>query len=383
MATINITPPSSKILVINQSIDGSNANGVITTNVKINDGFDNTVGVVYVERGLQGFVGPSGDMGPPGPSGPIGEPGPIGPQGPPGSGLSKLLVGNIEIKENETLNIIGNGGTTVTFYPNSNTVDISSEVISDNYATIRHRHNTSDINNFNESIDDRVANLLVAGDHINLSYNDQDLNTLIVSTSGLEPGIDIQPYSSRLEKISNIAIHSGSIIVGTGVDQYGAINITEAGKRIINDASPEAQRRSLELGEIATHDSNEFAKLNGGNFFTGRQSLGDGELTRFSASLSNQTTSSYTITQSDNGKVISFYNDTASINVSFSNVLSVGFNCLVAQMGSGQVRFSGAQLVNRVGHNKLVGKYSVATLVKTTVDKIILSGDTTDANGGP
>ena len=383
MATINITPPSNKILVINQSIDGSNDNGVITTNLKINDGFENTVGVVYVERGLQGFIGPSGDIGPAGPSGPIGEPGPVGPQGPQGSGLTKLLVGNIEIKEDETLNITGNGGTTVTFYPNSNTVDISSEIISENYSTIGHRHNTSDINNFNESIDDRVANLLLAGDHINLSYNDQDLNTLVVSTSGLEPGIDVQVYSSRLEKISNIAIHSGSIIVGTGVDQYGTINITEAGKRLINDASPEAQRLSLELGEIATHDSDEFAKLNGGNFFTGSQSLGDGELTRFSASLSNQTTSSYIITQSDNGKVLSFYNDTVPINVSFSNSLSTGFNCLVAQMGSGQVRFSGTQLVNRIGHNKLVGKYSVATLVKTTADKIILSGDTTDANGGP
>lgn len=383
MATINITPPSSKILVINQSIDGSNSNGVITTNLKINDGFDNTVGVVYIERGLQGLTGPSGDIGPVGPVGPRGEPGPIGLQGPPGSGLTKLLVGNIEITENETLNIIGNGGTTVTFYPNSNTIDISSEIISENYSVVGHRHDTSDINNFNESVDDRVANLLVAGDHINLSYNDQDLNTLIVSTSGLEPGIDIQPYSSRLEKISNIPVYSGAIIVGTGVDQYGTINITEAGKRLINDASAEAQRLTLELGDIATRDSSEFAKLNGGNFFTGPQSLGDGELTRFSASLSNQTTSSYIITQSDNGKVLSFYNDTAPINVSFSNSLSVGFNCLVAQMGSGQVRFSGSQLVNRVGHNKLVAQYSVATLVKTTVDKIILSGDTTDANGGP
>jgi hypothetical protein len=383
MATINITPPSNKILVINQSIDGSNSNGVITTNLKINDGFDNTVGVVYIERGLQGLAGPSGNIGPSGPVGPQGDPGPIGLQGPPGSGLTKLLVGNIEIKENETLNITGNGGTTVTFYPASNTIDISSQIISDNYATIGHRHNTSDINNFNESIDDRVANLLVAGEHINLSYNDQDVNTLVVSTSGLEPGIDIQVYSSRLERISNVPVYSGAIVVGTGVDQYGTINITEAGKRLINDASPAAQRRSLELGTIATHDSDEFAKLNGGNFFTGRQSLGDGELTRFSASLSNQTTTSYTIAQSDNGKVLSFYNDTAPINVSFSNTLSVGFNCLVAQMGSGQVRFSGVQLVNRIGHNKLVGKYSVATLVKTTIDKIILSGDTTDANGGP
>jgi hypothetical protein len=383
MAIVNITPPSNKILVINQSIDGSNSNGVITTNLKINDGFENTVGVVYIERGLQGLTGPSGNIGPAGPVGPQGEPGSIGLQGPPGSGLTKLLVGNIEIKENEILNITGNGGTTVTFYPNSNTIDISSDIISNNYSLVGHRHNTSDINGFGEAVDDRVAGLLTAGDHISLQYNDQDLNNLVVSTTGLEIGKDIQEYSSRLSKLGNLSIHSGSIIYGTAVDQYGLINITEAGKILINDVDAAAQRRTLELGEIATHDSSEFAKLAGGNNFTGTQSLGDGTLTRFSASLNNQSSNSYIITQSDNGKVLSFNNDATFINVSFSNSLNVGFNCLVTQMGSGQVRFSGVQLGHRLGHNKLVGKYSIETLVKTTPDIILISGDTTDAEGGP
>jgi hypothetical protein len=381
MASINIIPPPNKILVINQSVNGSDANGVISTNVNINDGFDNTVSVVYVERGLQGLIGPSGLRGEIGPVGPAGPIGPVGPAGPTGSGLNKLVIGDIEILPNETLNIVGQGGTSVTFTPNSNTINISSEIISDTYSLIGHRHNTSDINNFNESIDDRVSNLLVAGDHISLSYNDQDLNNLIVSATGLEIGSDIQAYSSRLEKLSSLSVHSGSIIYGTGVDQYGLLSITEAGKILINDATSSAQRITLGLGDIATHDSSEFAKLEGGNNFTGNQALGDGKLTRFSAFVNEQTGNSYTINQSDNGKVISFNNPRA-INVSFSNSLNAGFNCLISQIGSGQVRLSGTQIVNRLNHNKLVGRYSVATLVKVSNDKIILSGDTTDAEGG-
>lgn len=383
MASINIIPPPNKTLIINQSVEGSNSSGVISTNLNINDGFDNTVGVVYIERGLQGLVGPSGLRGEIGPVGPVGPSGAMGPAGPPGSGLNKLVVGNIEILPNETLNIVGQGGTSVTFIPNSNTINISSDIISDSYSLVGHHHSTNDIQGFREAVEDRIANLLVAGDHIALEYNDQDLNNLIISTTGLEIGGDIQPYSSRLDKLSQLPIYSGAIIYGTGVDQYGTINITQAGRILINDASASAQRITLGLGDIATRNSSEFAKLEGGNNFTGTQSLGDGQLTRFSASLSNQSSNSYIITQNDNGKVLSFNNDSSAINISFTGSLSIGFNCLVAQMGSGQVRFSGSQLVNRMGHNKLVGKYSVATLVKTTSDTIILSGDTTDANGGP
>jgi hypothetical protein len=383
MASINIIPPPNKTLIINQSVNGSDSNGVISTNVNINNGFDNTVSVVYVERGLQGLVGPSGLRGEVGPVGPPGPSGAIGPVGPAGSGLNKLVIGDIEILTGETLNVVGQGGTSVSFVSNSNTINISSDVISDSYSPIGHRHNTSDINSFAEAVDDRVAGLLVAGEQISLQYNDQDLNNLIISTTGLEIGSDIQAYSSRLTKIGNLAVHSGAIIYGTGVDLYGLLSITEAGRILINDADAEAQRLTLGLGDIATRDSSEFAKLQGGNSFTGTQSLGDGTLTRFSASLNNQSTNTYMITQNDNGKVLSFNNDTSAINISFTGSLNVGFNCLVAQMGSGQVRFSGSELANRMGHDKLVGKYSVATLVKTTLDTIILSGDTTDANGGP
>lgn len=381
MATINIVNPNPKYLVINQSTEGSDSKNVITTNLIINDGFDNTVGIVYIERGLQGLQGIPG-VGIVGPIGPIGPSGLPGPQGPPGSGLTKLLVGSLEINENDTLNIEGDGGTSVTFYPLTKTIKISSSVVGQDYASVNHTHVSQNITNFNESVDDRVANLLQSGSHISLQYNDQDLNQLIVSTTGLEIGSDIQAYNFRLDRLSELPVYGNSLIIGTGVDQYGTTDISNLGKNLINDVTPEAMRITLELGDIATHDYDEFAKLEGGNFFTGTQSFGDGELTRFSASLSNKTNNLYVISQTDNGKVLSF-NNNSSINVSFNENLSIGFNCLVAQLGSGQVRFSGSQVFNRAGHNKLIGKYSIATLVKVSSDIIILTGDTTDANGGP
>jgi hypothetical protein len=328
-------------------------------------------------QGIRGEVGPIGPTGPIGPSGLRGLP------GPPGSGLTKLQVGNLEIKENETLNIEGEGGTEVTFYPLTKTIKISSNIVGQDYAAKNHTHTSQNITNFNESVDDRISELLEAGSHISLSYNDQDLNELIISTTGLEIGLDIQAHSNRLDRLSQLPVYGNSLIVGTGVDQYGTTNISNLGKNLINDVTPEAMRLTLELGTAAEYDHEVFAKLEGGNLFTGTQSLGDGELTRFSASLSNKTNNSYVISQSDNGKVLSFNNNNSAINVSFNENLNVGFNCLVAQVGSGQVRFSGTQIYNRAFHNKLIGKYSIATLVKVSTDVIILTGDTTDANGGP
>jgi len=56
----------------------------------------------------------------------------------------------------------------------------------------------------------------------------------------------------------------------------------------------------------------------------------------------------------------------------------------LVQLGSGQVRFTGENaVVNRYQHTKLVGQYSIATLVKISDTVIILSGDTTKDNSGP
>ena len=81
---------------------------------------------------------------------------------------------------------------------------------------------------------------------------------------------------------------------------------------------------------------------------------------------------------------ITFDFDTAPVNLSIDGGITAGFNCLLVQLGSGQVRFTGVNaVVNRYQHTKLVGQFSVATLVKISNSVTILSGDTTKDNSGP
>lgn len=343
MAILNITDNASKLLVINQTAPGSDSKGVITTNLTINDGFSNVIGVTYIERGLTGLAGPSGAIGPPGPPGPpgIGLP---GPQGPPGSGLHKISIGvggneYISITgESQVLNIEGIGGTNVSFNPINSNISISSEILSENYSPIGHGHNITDILQFNESVDDRIASLLVAGTGISLDYIDQDQNALIINTTGLIIGKDIQAFNPSLDSISKLNIVADQIIYSTGDNKFGTTRISSAGRNLINDNTAAAQRLTLGLGDIATSGAASFAKIDGGNNFTGTQSLGDGEINRFSATINYQNNNTYTINQNDNGKVIVFTHDAGPVNVSFEDKINIGFNCLLVQMGSGQVR---------------------------------------------
>ena len=82
--------------------------------------------------------------------------------------------------------------------------------------------------------------------------------------------------------------------------------------------------------------------------------------------------------------MVEIFNDDIAVLITVASDLSVGFNCLIIQTGQGQVRFGGT-IYNRYGHTKLVGQYSVATLVKISNNptKVILSGDTTLNNSGP
>lgn len=86
-------------------------------------------------------------------------------------------------------------------------------------------------------------------------------------------------------------------------------------------------------------------------------------------------TNTYTIAQLDNNQTLIF-NSNNMINVDIPDNLLEGFNCMIIQIGDGQVVFSGNTLSNRLGHTKLSGKYSVGNLFKPISDIIILDGDT-------
>lgn len=389
MATINISQPITNQLIIKQSLDeeATSASSVI-----INDNFFHNISVITVERGLQGLPGPQGPpgtglIGPVGPSGSIGPIGPSGERGLPGSGISVLTLSGTNNTFNisgysETIGLIGSGGSVVSIDPINRSINIYSEQVSGNYSRIGHSHSPSDITNLGEAIDDRVASLFQAGDYISLEYVDPDFNTLTIDVTGLAIGEYTQAYNSKLQSISNASITSGSLLYGNSSGLFDTINISNTSKNFLSQQTVALQRSFLGLGTISTYSTGDFARISGDNFFIGNQQLGDGTLSRFSAALNISSTNSYTISQIDNGKIVGINYGDSAINVSFSNDLSVGFNCLVVQMNSGQVRFSGS-IANRYNHSKLVGQYSIGTILKISNNTIILSGDTTASNSGP
>lgn len=387
MATLNILPqlPAQKV-IINELIAGT-GNDVISTNLLITtQGPD--IATINIEAGVQGPPG-SGLPGPPGPRGPIGSgvpgpPGPSGAAGPPGSGIHSVSINNITLSDiNSSLNIIGSGSTQVNNNLNNQTITISSPLVQGVYSTIGHGHVSSQIADFNESVDDRVGTLLEAGAYVDLNYLDQDFNSLIISVTGLTVGSDVQAFNSNLQYIAELSLASGKLLYSDGTS-IELITLSNTSKDFLNDNSSQEQRNTLGLGSISTYHSGDYASTLRGNTFTGTQSFGDGEINRFSATTNNQTSDAYEIVQSDNGKIITFDYNASHVIVSLSPNIAPGFNCLIAQLGNGQVRISGS-IQNRYGHTKLVGQYSIATLVKISDSPsiIILSGDTTADNSGP
>ena len=97
-------------------------------------------------------------------------------------------------------------------------------------------------------------------------------------------------------------------------------------------------------------------------------------LSNFSSVMNDQT-ASYTLTNSDNGKVVTL-NSASAVTVTVPS-LSVGFNCMIVQKGAGQVTLSasGVTILNRYSFTKTAGQYAILSLVCIEANKYISSGD--------
>lgn len=98
-------------------------------------------------------------------------------------------------------------------------------------------------------------------------------------------------------------------------------------------------------------------------------------LTNFGAEVNVQGGTSYTLAASDNGKIISCTsNSPVTITVP---ALSIGFNCLIVQRGTGQITLSasGSTINNRYNFNKTAGQHAIMSLVSVAAGQFISSGD--------
>jgi plastocyanin len=100
-------------------------------------------------------------------------------------------------------------------------------------------------------------------------------------------------------------------------------------------------------------------------------------LTGANASVNAQTNTTYSLDQTDNGKVVTLTNASA-ITLTIPTGLTAGFNCMIVQNGAGTVTIVGAggvTILNRSNYNKTGGQYAVVTIVSTASNTFITGGD--------
>ena len=99
----------------------------------------------------------------------------------------------------------------------------------------------------------------------------------------------------------------------------------------------------------------------------------------FAATIVNETSTSYTLSTADAGKMI-VINNSENATVTVPQGLSAGFNCSFLQKGAGSISFSasGTTINNRQSHTQTAGQYAMATLICYDTDTFILAGDTVE-----
>lgn len=124
-----------------------------------------------------------------------------------------------------------------------------------------------------------------------------------------------------------------------------------------------------------TIDNNGHTSLTGN--LTGNSSA-TSTIANFSSVINDKSTS-FSLGETDNGKIIVMNTSNATIITVPS--LVVGFNCMIVQRGTGQVTItaaSGVTINNRYGFNKTAGQHSILTLVCIATGIFISSGDMTN-----
>ena len=118
--------------------------------------------------------------------------------------------------------------------------------------------------------------------------------------------------------------------------------------------------------------------VSGGGKFSGTLTGGNtatSTLSGFSANMNTQTGTTYTLLTSDNGKIITL-NNASSITVTVPSLFA-GFNCMLIQLGAGQITLTGSSttITNRSGYTKSGGTNAIVTLIAVSATTFISSGD--------
>ena len=124
-----------------------------------------------------------------------------------------------------------------------------------------------------------------------------------------------------------------------------------------------------------TRTGNDIAYTTGNISTTGTLTGGNSSTSTISGFGANVTSIStnYSLVAADNGKIIQSTSASA-LTVTIPAGLPTGFNCTIAQMGAGQITFSGTYL-NRGGFTKSASQYAVVSVIHLGSNTILVTGE--------
>ena len=212
------------------------------------------------------------------------------------------------------------------------------------------------------------------------NVDDAELSGGVDLTTGDENtyiGAWTQPSGAAVE--NETVIGSESTGQGSNTVTIGNASVTEV--YLSQDKGATVYAGALDVtasAGITLQNDETITNSTDGTVEIGGNLSGTGSISGFDANLNDQTGTTYTLTSSDNGKVVTLNNANA-INLTIAASLGDGFNCLIVQKGSGQVTLSaatGVTIANRSSETKTAGQYATVSVINIGSDTYILSGDT-------
>jgi hypothetical protein len=203
--------------------------------------------------------------------------------------------------------------------------------------------------------------------------------TLLGTTTGIVSGSSwtFFPFDFTNAKISVVSGQLYTIYISTPTLYWANLYVNINDSYASGRASPFSNWDLVFKTYVSPTTVDSYLPLSGGSL-TGNlvgANAATSTISGFAANMNTQTGTSYTLLASDNGKIITL-NNASAITLTVP-ALFTGFNCMIVQLGAGEVTLtpSGTTISNRSSYTKTAGTNAIVSLIGLSGTSFISAGD--------